>query len=252
MAKGQAYGPRPGPVQQNRELSELGQWAEREFEALGRQFTNFDTVQQNVLHVEPQRPRDGMIAYADGTNWDPGEGEGVYGYVGGAWTLLSSGGGSGGALVTPSVQTSVQGNPASSVETTLLSYTLPANSVTVIGRGLKINAAGYWGSTSHIATIRLYFGTEVLTITQQATDGSRWTAEFTVILTATGPTKLFVTGTAHAAFLVAPFGSNPTIDMTSSVLIKVTGQGPGAAIANEAVCYQLIVEPLGSDMAVFI
>ena len=41
-----------------------------------------------VLHVEPIRLRDGMIVYADGTDWDPGSGEGFYGRQAGAWVKL--------------------------------------------------------------------------------------------------------------------------------------------------------------------
>lgn len=37
----------------------------------------------------PPNPADGLIAYADGTSWNPGAtGEGVYAYVNGAWTKL--------------------------------------------------------------------------------------------------------------------------------------------------------------------
>lgn len=46
------------------------------------------TVTLAVLGVEPQRRRNGMVAYADGTLWDPGSGEGFYGYEGGAWVKL--------------------------------------------------------------------------------------------------------------------------------------------------------------------
>ena len=31
-----------------------------------------------VRHSAPLKPRQGVIAYADGTDWDPGSGEGVY------------------------------------------------------------------------------------------------------------------------------------------------------------------------------
>jgi len=30
------------------------------------------------VHVAPPKPRDGDIAYADGSDWDPGGGQGVY------------------------------------------------------------------------------------------------------------------------------------------------------------------------------
>lgn len=40
-------------------------------------------------HVAPSKPRDGMIAYADGTNWNPGAGgEGLYYFKSGTWTLI--------------------------------------------------------------------------------------------------------------------------------------------------------------------
>lgn len=40
-------------------------------------------------HVEPIRPRDGMIRRADGTDWDPGDGEGLYQRIAGSWVKLS-------------------------------------------------------------------------------------------------------------------------------------------------------------------
>lgn len=39
-------------------------------------------------HKEPDRPRAGMIVLADGTDWDPGDGQGVYAYYSGSWNKL--------------------------------------------------------------------------------------------------------------------------------------------------------------------
>ncbi len=60
---------------------------------LGRMFRdiaqNIETIADGRIiekrHVEPSKPRDGMIVYADGTNWDPGSGEGFYKRINGAW-----------------------------------------------------------------------------------------------------------------------------------------------------------------------
>jgi hypothetical protein len=46
-----------------------------------------------TLHLEPRaaapaRFADGDLVYADGSNWDPGSGEGFYGREGGAWVKL--------------------------------------------------------------------------------------------------------------------------------------------------------------------
>ena len=38
------------------------------------------TIALEGLHVEPENLRDGMIARADGTDWDPGAGIGIYWY----------------------------------------------------------------------------------------------------------------------------------------------------------------------------
>lgn len=46
------------------------------------------SIQLEVLTAEPAQPFDGMIVYADGSNWDPGSGDGYYGYQTGAWVKL--------------------------------------------------------------------------------------------------------------------------------------------------------------------
>ena len=45
-------------------------------------------MQMQVLAVEPARPSKGMLVFADGTNWNPGTGAGVYVYSGTAWVQL--------------------------------------------------------------------------------------------------------------------------------------------------------------------
>lgn len=42
----------------------------------------------DVTHVAPEKPRDGMLRNADGTNWNPGSGAGLYRYGGGVWNFL--------------------------------------------------------------------------------------------------------------------------------------------------------------------
>ena len=47
-----------------------------------------DLMWLNERHVAPAKPRNGMIVYADGTDWNPGSGRGVYYYKLNTWTLL--------------------------------------------------------------------------------------------------------------------------------------------------------------------
>lgn len=39
-------------------------------------------------NVSPAKPREGDVRLADGTNWNPGSGQGVYCYYGAAWHYL--------------------------------------------------------------------------------------------------------------------------------------------------------------------
>lgn len=42
------------------------------------------------LHGEPEKPREGMVVYADGTDWNPGDGKGIYAYTDGEWVRMSN------------------------------------------------------------------------------------------------------------------------------------------------------------------
>lgn len=42
------------------------------------------------LYVAPDKPRDGMVRYADGIQWDPGGGEGIYTYYNERWNSMGS------------------------------------------------------------------------------------------------------------------------------------------------------------------
>lgn len=50
--------------------------------------TFHNLIQLDVLTAEPTAA-DGMVAYADGTTWDPGAGEGIYGRVNGSWNKMA-------------------------------------------------------------------------------------------------------------------------------------------------------------------
>ena len=48
----------------------------------------FPFVQLQELHVEPKKTLPGMVAQADGVDWNPGSGPGVYCFRGGSWKFL--------------------------------------------------------------------------------------------------------------------------------------------------------------------
>lgn len=62
------------------------EWSE-ETSALA-QSINEGIAYLRVLHAVPKKLTIGMVVYADGTDWDPGAGEGVYAYTSGGWVQL--------------------------------------------------------------------------------------------------------------------------------------------------------------------
>jgi hypothetical protein len=56
--------------------------------ALATQNPNVVTVQFQVNYSPPNNPQPGWVAFADGTDWNPGGGRGLYVYSGGVWNLL--------------------------------------------------------------------------------------------------------------------------------------------------------------------
>jgi len=64
-------------------------WAEREFAKIAAALNTGH--QLTVLYKAPEKPRDGLLVFADGTSWNPGNGAGSYVYVSGAWVSTSFG-----------------------------------------------------------------------------------------------------------------------------------------------------------------
>jgi hypothetical protein len=77
-------------------IGELSQFLEEEFRKVSITL-NSAVLEAGELFVEPSRPRVAMLAFADGTEWDPGDGRGFYYFdsLDNLWHLLGSGGGGG-------------------------------------------------------------------------------------------------------------------------------------------------------------
>ena len=77
------------PKRLNRDsLDQLAGDVEEELLRLGGILKALRIMQLNPSYTEPPKPRDGMIVYADGTQWNPGSGEGYYGYYNSTWNSL--------------------------------------------------------------------------------------------------------------------------------------------------------------------
>lgn len=78
------------PVQYNgsEDLQNLAVWVHGELAAIAQSFFDLDMIRLVELNVAPTKPRSGMTVLADGTNWNPGSGQGVYTYYAAAWHKL--------------------------------------------------------------------------------------------------------------------------------------------------------------------
>ena len=69
----------PNPAPLNNE--QLSDYLFHELNKLSDIIFNLDVMRLEQTNVDPDKPRDGDIRYADGTNWNPGSGQGIYVYI---------------------------------------------------------------------------------------------------------------------------------------------------------------------------
>lgn len=86
--KGEATGSYVPSGIENSEPKEIAGWAFREFQRISVVLEAAIMRHVEFLNVAPAKPREGMVRGADGTNWNPGAGKGVYAYYSGAWNKL--------------------------------------------------------------------------------------------------------------------------------------------------------------------
>jgi len=69
-------------------MQDLVGYLERELLRISLTFEQGPARTVEFQNVAPARPREGMVTGADGTNWDPGYGQGIYGYWNSTWNPL--------------------------------------------------------------------------------------------------------------------------------------------------------------------
>lgn len=77
----------PGPIADKDQLRE---YLRTELQALATVLNELDSysLKFDELHAEPARRFTGLTVLADGTDWNPGSGAGVYTFYGAAWHKL--------------------------------------------------------------------------------------------------------------------------------------------------------------------
>ena len=82
---------RYNPKQANpQDWEALKRYIEEELRQIALTFKHLDSETMTLaeLHVAPIKPQEGICAYADGTDWNPGAGTGLYQYRNGSWVKV--------------------------------------------------------------------------------------------------------------------------------------------------------------------
>lgn len=77
----------PDPIDAVKDLQELLSYLVREQQKISAAMATIGTQQYPELSKEPSR-RSGTIAFADGTNWNPGSGRGFYAFFNNSWNPM--------------------------------------------------------------------------------------------------------------------------------------------------------------------
>ena len=154
--------------------------------------------------------------------------------------------GQGGSTVNPegvlSVNITSNGNGADTTEDILMSYSLPAKTLSATKKGLKIRVWGTTAANTDNKTIKLYFGSAVFTTPTAATNNKNWELDLEVYKSGTNTQVVFGKGIVDLTS-VTPLVTTGTETDTAAIMIKVTGTA-GTANANDIVAKGLIVEML--------
>ena len=186
-------------------------------------------VPQNVV---PVKLYDGVVAHADGTNWNPGHGAGLYEYHGGAWVPLF--GLSEGAVTAQVVIANTV------TETAIYAGTLSAEALHAGDMSILMLGGSYdTGAASDTWTMRIKLaGTTIHTLVRQSANNvtaAGWAFKFTTTIRTEGVSGTFVDlgvlSDDDTSLTVADAATH-AIDTTIDNAITVTVQWGAAKAAN--------------------
>jgi len=143
----------------------------------------------------------------------------------------------GGTLFTSTTATATTGT----IEETLLQYTLPANTLAVNGRGLRITVYGTTAANANSKTLKLYFGLTVLNSLNTTSSGSGLVITGTVFRTGASTQISGTTGLTNTGLAIIG-GTASAEALSGTVLIKVTGTTP--TLLGDITAQILLVEAI--------
>lgn len=156
------------------------------------------------------------------------------------------------ASINSGIQSKLYGNgvaaatTAVTTEETLFTYSLPANYLANAGDAVRVECSAATGATANNKTLRLYFGSAVVSTGAVAANAQNLYLNYTVTRGASASAQAFAAGGVggtNSATLVAQVNTAATEDLTAAVTIRCTGQN-GTAAAGDISAKSMIVEAI--------
>ena len=139
-------------------------------------------------------------------------------------------------------QTGAYSSIATTVEQTMLSYTVPASAIASAGQALRVKCWGGTAASANNKTMKLYFGAQNVATPAAGTSNKGWYLE-EIVMNRTGTDQGYLGTGLVDTTAVTPIASDATETLASGVLVKCTGT-QGAASTNEIIASGMIIEQI--------
>ncbi len=137
-------------------------------------------------------------------------------------------------------QTGAVSTTATTVETTLQQFSLPAGALATAGQSIRVTCWGGTGADANNKTMKLYFGATHVDTPTAGTNNKGWWLE-AIVMRRTATTQGFLGKGVVDTTAVSPSTADAAETLANSILVKCTGTN-GTASASDITAQGMIVE----------
>ncbi len=133
------------------------------------------------------------------------------------------------------------GNGADLTDDTLFTYTLPANSLDTVGRGIIVETFGKFATNGNNKVVKIFFGSLSYTSGTQTGSAVGWYSRLELWKQASNVQIASGRGAAGATSFATSLPLNGSEADTNTVVIKVTGASPTTGAASDVLGMGMVV-----------
>jgi hypothetical protein len=223
-------------------VDELRAHLNEELQRISQNFNETIELELRASKHAPDRPREGMIIHADGTNWNPGSGQGTYRYQNGVWVKVPSTASDLGSLWGPGHAIALSSSPVtltvgqSGNQITNFNANRTVNLPTTSGNaGVCYSFYTLDGGSGGNLTVTTFTGTELLLLPDGNTTASLvLTTQQRMLIVCEGSHWVVLGTNFRGAF---PQGNGVLWDSTSLRTVQqmsITADGSGLKLSGDA------------------